>query len=129
MKNRFAREMGLGALALSLCGQFSFGAAAEIPFRFKDETRIFLDDRDSKILISKECAVEKGEYRCSAYFAWKKGAWRDAKIETVGGASAAALLCRKVLRARVVIGRTKDGIENSFCLFPDRSMISCGAFR
>jgi|GEM_PF-3654396 len=125
----FRRFLAWGVLFSVVCSSGSLAAVPGIPFRFKDETRIFLDDRESRILISKDCAGEQGRYRCEAHLAWKKGVWRSFVFETTGGANKGALICRKALHARVVIGRTKDGIENSFCLFPDRSMISCGAFR
>lgn len=68
-------------------------------------------------LISKECKD------CMA----SKLKPKYARVKITGGMNPGAVLCKKALKSEVVIGVDKEGNQQSFCLFKDKSMVSTGS--
>jgi hypothetical protein len=101
--------------------------AADLPkseFRFKQGKIAFVTDESRKLTISADCRKADGSLKCDATAGLKQLSWKKRKK---GDHNPGSTLCEKQLKGTVVVGQSESGDENSFCRFPDGSMVDSGS--
>lgn len=79
------------------------------------------DDTDTKLLYTASCK----KYPCEALSLTKNISWKSLpKDSTLGGKNPGAVLCKEVLKQKIIYLKDLQGNENTFCLFKDKSFIS-----
>lgn len=79
------------------------------------------DDKKSNLLYSATCTKKA----CEALNSTKNISWKLLpKDATIGGKNPGAVLCKEVLKQRIIYLKDLQGNENTFCLFKDKSFIS-----
>lgn len=79
------------------------------------------DDQKTNLLYSASCRKNS----CEALNLTKNVSWKSlSKEATVGGKNPGAVLCKEVLKQKILYLKDLQGNENTFCLFKDKSFIS-----
>ena len=94
--------------------------ASDKIFKIKDQSVIV--SNENGIMANRDCIKSKST--CSAYVTARKFA--QTKVQS-SGKNPHSVKCKDILKGEVVIGIVEAGNENSFCLFPDQSVISCSS--
>lgn len=100
--------------------------AADLPkseYSFVQGKIAFVTDEPNKLTISADC-LKDGAFKCDAANGLKKLSWKKRKKSDENPGS---FLCQKQLQGLVVVGVDSAGDENSFCRFPDGSMVDSGS--
>lgn len=88
----------------------------------------FLIHAETGALISKACVESMGG--CQALKAVKKKLKMEfTEAQLAGGKNPSSLLCSIGYKGEVLIFKDSMGNENSFCRFPDQSMVSANDLR
>ncbi len=79
------------------------------------------DDQKSNLLYSASCQ----KVSCDAINLTKNVSWKMlSKDATIGGKNPGAVLCKDVLKQKILYLKDMQGNENTFCVFKDKSFIS-----
>lgn len=79
------------------------------------------DDAKTNLLYSTSCLKNP----CEALKLSKNVTWGALpKDSTIGGKNPGAVLCKEVLKQRIIYLKDMQGNENTFCVFKDKSFIS-----
>lgn len=101
--------------------------AAELPrtdFSFLQGKIAFVTDESNKLTVSADCLKNDGSLQCDAIKGLKDISWKKRKK---GDQNPGSALCQDQLKGTVVVGKDAAGDENSFCRFPDGSMVDSGS--
>lgn len=101
--------------------------AAELPrteFTFLQGKIAFVTDEAAKLTVSADCLKTDGSLQCDATAGLKDLSWKKRKK---GDQNPGSALCQDQLKGTVVVGKDSAGDENSFCRFPDGSMVDGGS--
>lgn len=102
---------------LIILSSLSFADEAKITYEIGNSIIFFA--RNENMIINKSCKSD-----CLAY---KKGKIADSfKVDSkdlVGGKNPASVRCSKYLGGVVVIGKSEEGHQQSFCYFKDESYL------
>lgn len=105
----------------------SFGE--EQIYVFEKSSLEFISLPEKKIIISKSCRKiinRNSKFECQAYSALSFQQNSILKVMLVAGANPGSQVCEALPKSRITIGKNKYG-QQSFCLFPDNSMVSTGS--
>lgn len=94
--------------------------ATDTIYRIKDRSVIM--SQENGVIANRDCFKNK-----SSCQAWKQASKHAKDKHHSSGKNPWAEKCKHVLKGEVVIGTDESQNENSFCLFSDQSVISCGS--
>lgn len=96
--------------------------AKELNF-FEDQTKYrFQFDEETSLLISHDC-----QEKCQAYLSLQK--ITKLPVHRDGGANPGGIICVEQLKGEIKTLNDKDGNQNSFCEFEDKSLVGLGTLQ
>lgn len=107
-------------LMLILIHNLNLLAADDLIFYEADKPHSFEFNKKDFLIISKDC-----QKKCLAYQSLSKIQKLD--LARDGGANPGAIICIEQLKSKTVVMKDKDGDENGFCEFEDKSLIALGS--
>ena len=97
--------------------QFSYAETYDF-LGLKEE--VYIHPENKHILLSEKCKM-----KCMALQLIKQiDQIKSKKFETKFGQEPGSVICHKLLKLNVMIGKDTNGHERSFCVLPDNSLIS-----
>ena len=92
----------------------------------KKPIEIIRDD-EQHLTINKSCRIpSKNTYNCQAYRALKTATYKPISTQRREGQNPGTLICSLYSATHIAIGYDEERNENSYCIFPDGSMIDSG---
>lgn len=116
--------MRLTLLIILSLGPFSWSMASVEIWKTGKSYFKFQRNDYSGLLISKIC--EKNN--CAAKETLKTISFKNLRSDRLnGGKNPGAVLCHELENTQVIFLRDLKGNDNSFCMFPDKSLVSSGS--
>jgi hypothetical protein len=87
----------------------------------------FHNDPAKRLTISSDCVAQTGELLCDAHAALSKATRAGTDVRQFSyGSNPGTVVCRQMLKGSIVMGSDKAGGQNTFCAFPDGSLLDTG---